>query len=119
MPSEGPPAAGRVEVLALDGIPEVHPADDLAELIGAAIDGTPDATPLTVDDVLVVSQKVVSKAEGAVVDLRTIEPRAEAVAFAAQFDRDPRQVEVVLREAVRVVRMERGVLITETAHGFV
>ena len=68
---------------------------------------------------LVVTQKVVSKAEGAVVDLATVEPRPEAVAFADRFQRDARQVEVVLREARRVVRMANGVLITETAHGFV
>jgi coenzyme F420-0:L-glutamate ligase/coenzyme F420-1:gamma-L-glutamate ligase len=53
------------------------------------------------------------------VDLRTVAPRPEAVAWAAAWDRDPRQVEVVLREARRIVRMERGVLITETTHGFV
>ncbi len=68
---------------------------------------------------LVVTQKVVSKAEGAVVDLRTVEPRPEAVAWAAAWDRDARQIEVVLREARRIVRMERGVLIVETVHGFV
>ena len=66
-----------------------------------------------------VTQKIVSKAEGAVVDLTTVEPRREAIKFAKKYDRDPRQVEVVLREARRVVRMENGVLITETAHGFV
>ena len=65
------------------------------------------------------TQKVVSKAEGAIVDLTTVEPRPEAVAFAERWDRDPRQVEVVLREARRVVRMANGVIITETAHGFV
>ena len=65
------------------------------------------------------TQKIVSKAEGAVVDLTTVEPRREAIKFAKKYDRDPRQVEVVLREARRVVRMENGVLITETAHGFV
>ncbi len=68
---------------------------------------------------LVVTQKVVSKAEGAVVDLRTVEPRPEAIAWAEAWDRDARQIEVVLREARRIVRMERGVLITETRHGFV
>jgi coenzyme F420-0:L-glutamate ligase / coenzyme F420-1:gamma-L-glutamate ligase len=69
--------------------------------------------------VLVVTQKIVSKAEGAVVDLTTVAPRPEAVAFAERYGRDPRQIEVVLREARRVVRMDRGVLITETPHGFV
>ena len=80
---------------------------------------TPGALPLGLDDVLVVTQKVVSKAEGAVVDLTTVVPRPEAVRFAKRFDRDARQVEVVLREARRVVRMANGVLITETPHGFV
>jgi coenzyme F420-0:L-glutamate ligase/coenzyme F420-1:gamma-L-glutamate ligase len=61
----------------------------------------------------------VSKAEGAVVDLTTIAPGEQAVEFARRYDRDPRQVQVVLDEAVRVVRMANGVLITETAHGFI
>jgi coenzyme F420-0:L-glutamate ligase/coenzyme F420-1:gamma-L-glutamate ligase len=110
---------GRVEVVAPDGIPEIRPGDDLARLIGDALASDARIGALRADDVLVVTQKVVSKAEGAVVDLTTVEPRAEAVAFAERFDRDARQVEVVLREARRVVRMERGVLITETRHGFV
>jgi len=109
----------RLEVIALDGIPEVHPGDDLAALIGDALAATPGALPLRHDDVLVVTQKVVSKAEGAFVDLTAIEPRPEAVAFAARWGRDARQVEVVLRQAVRVVRMDLGVVIVETRHGFV
>jgi len=112
-------SAGRVSILALEGIPEIAPGDDLAVLIGDAIARTADVLPLRPDDVLVVTQKVVSKAENAIVDLATVEPRSEAVAFAERWDRDPRQIEVVLREARRVVRMERGVLITETPHGFV
>ncbi|HEY2888703.1 MAG TPA: coenzyme F420-0:L-glutamate ligase [Candidatus Limnocylindrales bacterium] len=115
--------AGRLTVVALDGIPEIQPGDDLAGLLGAAIERflavEPGFGPLRADDVLIVTQKVVSKAEGAIVDLTTIEPRPEAIAFAEQWQRDPRQVEVVLREARRVVRMANGVLITETAHGFV
>jgi coenzyme F420-0:L-glutamate ligase/coenzyme F420-1:gamma-L-glutamate ligase len=110
---------GRVEVLALSGLPEIRDGDDLAGLIGDALEATPGALPLRQDDVLVVTQKVVSKAEGAVVDLTTVEPRPEAVEFAARWDRDPRQIEVVLREARRIVRMANGVLITETPHGFV
>jgi len=113
------PAEGRVEVIALLGVPEVHPGDDLGSLLGDAIERTPGLLPLRTDDVLVVTQKIVSKAEGAIVDLTGVEPRPEAVAFAERWDRDARQVEVVLREARRVVRMERGVLITETPHGFV
>ena len=65
------------------------------------------------------TQKIVSKAEGAIVDLTRCEPRPEAIEFAERYDRDPRQIEVVLREARRVVRMTNGVLITETPHGFV
>jgi coenzyme F420-0:L-glutamate ligase/coenzyme F420-1:gamma-L-glutamate ligase len=110
---------GRVEVIALAGLPEVREGDDLAGLIGNALAATDGALPLREGDVLVVTQKVVSKAEGAVVDLRTVEPRPEAVAWADAWGRDARQVEVVLREARRIVRMEQGVLITETAHGFV
>lgn len=110
---------GRLEVVALDGIPEVAAGDDLAAMLGDALKRLGDFLPLRADDVLVVTQKIVSKAEGAVVDLTTVEPRPEAIAFAAKWDRDPRQVEVVLREAHRVVRMENGVLITETPHGFV
>ena len=112
-------ADSSIRILALDGIPEIREGDDLGDFIGNAIQRTAGALPLTREDVLVVTQKVVSKAEGAVVDLTTVEPRREAVKFAKRFDRDPRQVEVVLREARRVVRMENGVLITETAHGFV
>ena len=110
---------GRLLVVALEGIPEIGAGDDLAALIGDAAGATPDVIPFQPGDVLVVTQKVVSKAEGAVIDLRTIEPRPEATEFAARWDRDARQIEVVLREARRVVRMERGVLITETRHGFV
>jgi coenzyme F420-0:L-glutamate ligase/coenzyme F420-1:gamma-L-glutamate ligase len=113
------PAEGRLEVVALDGIPEIRPGDDLAAELGDALDRNPGLLPLRPDDVLVVTQKIVSKAEGAIVDLTTIEPRPEAIAFAERWDRDARQVEVVLREARRVVRMANGVLITETPHGFI
>src|SRR5262245_47570412 len=112
-------SAGTLEVIALDGIPEINRGDDLAAAVGDALERQPGVLPLRDTDVLVVTQKVVSKAEGAVVDLATVEPRPEAVAFAERFGRDARQVEVVLREARRVVRMDRGVLITETRHGFV
>lgn len=114
-----PDSAGSVHVVALGGVPEVEPGADLAALLCDAIATAPAILPFREDDVLVVTQKVVSKAEGAIVDLTAIQPRPEAVAFAERWDRDARQIEVVLREARRVVRMDRGVLITETAHGFV
>jgi coenzyme F420-0:L-glutamate ligase/coenzyme F420-1:gamma-L-glutamate ligase len=107
-----------LRVVAITGLGEVAPGDDLPALIAGALAGN-DVLPLLDDDVLVVTQKVVSKAEGAIVALATVTPRAEAVEFAARHDRDARQVEVVLREARRVVRMTNGVIITETPHGFV
>ncbi|HEY6571381.1 MAG TPA: coenzyme F420-0:L-glutamate ligase [Candidatus Limnocylindrales bacterium] len=113
------PSDGRVEIIALAGLPEIREGDDLAAMIGDALEATSGALPVRDGDVLVVTQKVVSKAEGAVVDLRTVEPRPEAVAWAEAWGRDARQIEVVLREARRIVRMQNGVLITETEHGFV
>lgn len=111
--------ADRIEAIAIAGLGEIAPGDDLPTLIAAAIEAADGVLPLRADDVLVVTQKIVSKAEGAVVDLTTITPRPEAADFAERWDRDPRQVEVVLREARRIVRMANGVLITETHHGFV
>jgi len=113
------PGDERVTVIALEGIPEIRPGADLPGLIGDAIERSGDALPLTDRDVLVVTQKIVSKAEGAVVDLTTVVPGEQALDFARRYERDPRQVQVVLDEAVRVVRMANGVLITETPHGFV
>jgi coenzyme F420-0:L-glutamate ligase/coenzyme F420-1:gamma-L-glutamate ligase len=112
-------AEASIRILALDGIPEIREGDDLGVFIANALQRTRGALPLTTEDVLVVTQKIVSKAEGAFVDLTTVEPRPEAIEFAERFDRDPRQIEVVLREAHRVVRMANGVLITETPHGFI
>ena len=114
-----PREPSHLEVIALEGIPEIRTDDDLAQIVVDALRATPGALPAHDDDVIVVTQKVVSKAEGAIADLTLIEPRAEAVAFAKQWDRDARQVELVLRHAKRVVRMDNGVVITETAHGFV
>jgi coenzyme F420-0:L-glutamate ligase/coenzyme F420-1:gamma-L-glutamate ligase len=111
--------ADRVEAIAIDGLGEIVPGDDLPSLITEALAAAPAVLPLRDDDVLVVTQKVVSKAEGAIVDLRTIEPQPVAIEYARRFDRDARQVELVLREAKRVVRMQNGLVITETPHGFV
>ena len=111
--------ADRVEVIAIGGLGEIVPGDDLPAMIADAVAAATEVLPLRDDDALVVTQKVVSKAEGAIVDLTTVEPSPVAVEFARRFDRDARQVEVVLREARRVVRMANGVIITETHHGFV
>ena len=108
--------------LPVPGIGEVRPGDDLAALIGDAIDVASrddDAYRPQVGDAVVVTQKIVSKAEGKILDLSTIEPRPEAVAWAKQWARDARQVEVVFREAAEIIRMERGVIVARTRHGFV
>jgi coenzyme F420-0:L-glutamate ligase / coenzyme F420-1:gamma-L-glutamate ligase len=113
---------GQVCAHPLAPLPEVRPGDDLAALIAGAwrtsIDERPDLAPQPAD-VLVVTQKVVSKAEGRLVDLRTVEPRRDAVEFAREWERDARQVEVVLRESAEVLRMERGIIVSRTSHGFV
>lgn len=112
----------RLLAVALPALPEVRPGDDLGGMVVAAwralAADEPELGPRP-GDVLVVTQKVVSKAEGSIVDLRTVTPRPEAVEFGERWKRDPRQVEVVLREAVEVIRMEKGVIITRTPHGFV
>ena len=108
---------GSVTLIPIEGMPEVATGDDVGALIVEAV--AAQRTPLQDADVLVVTQKVVSKAEGRVVDLRTVTPSALAAGFARRWDKDARVVEVALAEAVRVVRMENGVLITETRHGFV
>ncbi len=113
------PSPAELRLLGIDGIPEVRPGDDLAGLIGDAVEAS--AIGLEAGDVLVVTHKVVSKAEGRLVDLREVEPSDFARRFAAVTGKDPRQVEVVLRESRRIVRMdrERGVIIAETRHGLI
>ena len=104
-----------LEILPVGGIPEVRPGDDPSALIARAVGDD----LLKIDDIVVVTHKVVSKAEGRLVNLATVEPSALAKGFAARYDKDPRQIEVVLRESKRVVRMDRGIIISETYHGFV
>src|ERR1700728_492721 len=106
-----------VEVIALAGLPFVRPGDGLVELIASALTRN-DVAPRA-GDVLVVAQKIVSKAEGRVVDLATIEPSAKALTLAAEVDKDPRLVELILSESVRVVRARRNVLIVEHRLGFI
>jgi coenzyme F420-0:L-glutamate ligase/coenzyme F420-1:gamma-L-glutamate ligase len=106
-----------LEIVALQGLPLVKPGDDLVELIASALKRN-GVTPCA-KDVLVVAQKIVSKAEGRLVDLATIKPSAEAVALAADLHKDPGLVEVILSESVRVVRASRSVLIVEHRLGFI
>jgi coenzyme F420-0:L-glutamate ligase/coenzyme F420-1:gamma-L-glutamate ligase len=107
----------QITITGINGIPEVQLGDDLPALILAGLAAT--GVTLEQGDVLVVTQKIVSKAEGALVDLREVEPSPFAVEYAGKWNKDPRQIEVVLRESARIVRMDKGVLISETHHGFV
>jgi coenzyme F420-0:L-glutamate ligase/coenzyme F420-1:gamma-L-glutamate ligase len=102
---------------ALEGLPEIVAGDDLAELIAEALEDPPG--PLAAGDVLVVAHKVVSKAEGRVLELSEITPSERAVELAPELDKDPRQVQAVLDESAEVLRAVRGVLICVTRHGFV
>lgn len=106
-----------VRIIGVRGIPMVQAGDDLAKLIREAAQA--QETPLEAGDVIVVTQRVVSKAEGRVVPLDDFEPTPFAREWAARTGKDARQIEAVLRESVRVVRQARGVLITETKHGFI
>src|ERR1700716_3096778 len=104
-----------LEILPVVGIGEVEPNTDLAAVIGAALEE--QGTPLQDGDILVVTQKIVSKADGRLVQLDKIEPSGRAAEWAARWQKDARVVELVLRESRRIVRMERGVIISETHHG--
>lgn len=110
--AESPP--GPVRIYPIEGLPEVEAGFGLGEAI--ALSSSPDSR-----DIVVISQKVVSKAEGRMVDLATVEPGPEAAALASDLDRDPRLVELILAESRSVVRADqgRGILITETTHGLI
>jgi len=105
-----------IRLVALPGIPAVRPGDDLPALIRAAAQR---ASIALTAGALVVAQKIVSKAEGRVVALSDVTPSAETARLAAEDGRDPRQLELVLRESARIVRRGHGVVISETKHGFV
>lgn len=109
--------AGRIELIALEGVPLVAPGDDLAALIGEAL--ARGGLALREGDVLVLAQKIVSKAEGRRVALADVEPSEEARALAAQVGKEPRLVELILRESARVVRARPNVLIVEHRLGLI
>ncbi len=101
-----------MELIGVAGLPEICPGDDLAALVAAA-------AAVRDGDVVVVTSKIVSKAEGRTVELDAVEPSGFALEWAARWGKDARVVELVLRESRRIVRMVGPVLITETHHGFV
>jgi coenzyme F420-0:L-glutamate ligase/coenzyme F420-1:gamma-L-glutamate ligase len=106
-----------IRIVGLRTLPEVSRGDDLAQHILDAAERENHA--IGAQAVLVVAQKIVSKAEGCIVDLHTVNPSPLAVEWARQWGRDARLVELVLRESRRIVKMDRGVLITETHHGLI
>jgi coenzyme F420-0:L-glutamate ligase/coenzyme F420-1:gamma-L-glutamate ligase len=106
-----------VELLAVPGLPVIKPGDDLANLIAEGLTRA-DMQPRA-NDVLAVAQKIVSKAEGRSVELATVKPSARAVALAEEVKKDPRLVELILSESVRIVRSRPNVLIVEHRLGFV
>jgi coenzyme F420-0:L-glutamate ligase/coenzyme F420-1:gamma-L-glutamate ligase len=106
-----------LHIVAVHGIPEITPGVDLGPVIAAA--AARSGRPLEAGDVLVVAQKIISKAEGALVRLDEVVASAAAEEWASANGKDPKVIEVILRESKRIVRMERGVLIAETRHGFV
>lgn len=107
----------RIEIVALSNMPEVRRGDDLAVLIRDA--AKKEQQPIDRSVVLAVAQKIVSKAEGAVADLREIQPSALAQSWASEWGKDPRLIELVLSQSKRILKMDRGVLITETHLGYI
>ena len=107
----------RLSFVGVEGIPMVQPGDDLAVLILDALTEMGEA--LTDDDVIVLAQKIVSKAENRYLDLRTVTPSEEACRLAKEVDKDPRKVQAILDESNEVVRKREGVLIVEHRLGFV
>jgi len=107
----------RYEVIGIEGLPEIAAGDDLARLIAEAAGR--QGTPLVDRDLVVVSQKIVSKAEGRVVRLADVVPSARARELALELGKDPRLTEVILGESRRVVKAEKGILIVETHHGWI
>jgi coenzyme F420-0:L-glutamate ligase / coenzyme F420-1:gamma-L-glutamate ligase len=104
--------SGELRVIPVEGMPEVRDGDKVGELIAARLD-------LEAGDVVVISQKVVSKAEGMVRRLSEVEPSERALELGNKLGKEPALVELVLSESKEILRAERGVLITETHHGFV
>ncbi|GAC1636718.1 MAG: coenzyme F420-0:L-glutamate ligase [Herpetosiphon sp.] len=106
-----------IQIIAIESIPEVQIGDDVAKLILRAM--ASQQLVLVAGDLLVVTHKIISKSENQLVDLATIQPSLLATNFAEQWGKDPRLVELVFRQSVRIVRMDRGIVISETTHGFV
>ena len=117
MPSTGPKPTAELRAIALSGMPKVRAGDDLAALILNALHNS--GLALEQSDILVVAQKIVSKAEGRLVELADITPSARALELAAEVDKDARLVELILNESTEVVRHRKGVLVVAHRSGYV
>jgi coenzyme F420-0:L-glutamate ligase/coenzyme F420-1:gamma-L-glutamate ligase len=106
-----------ISLTAVEGIPMVKAGDDLAALIAKGLADT--GYKLAAGDILVLCQKVVSKSEGRIVNFKDFEPSEFAKAYAKRWEKDPRAIEIVLRQTSRIVRNDRGVMIVETGPGWV
>jgi coenzyme F420-0:L-glutamate ligase/coenzyme F420-1:gamma-L-glutamate ligase len=114
--SDSPAASPELRLFRISGIPEIRPGNDLVKCVARA--ATRAAIHFEDGDILVFAQKIVSKAEGTLVRLARVKPSPEAFAISGRLKKDPRAIEVVLRESRRIVRSDH-VLISETRHGFV
>ena len=109
--------ASEIRIIGLRGLPNITPEFDLAQVIAETAEA--EGLIFGSGDILVVTQKIVSKAEGRLVDLHTVTPSPFAERIAGMYEKDPRVVEVVLRESKRIVKMDQGTIIAETPQGFV
>lgn len=107
----------QMQLSALPGLPRVEPGDDLAALIAAGLDRLGET--LQAGDVLVLAQKIVSKSENRYVHLNGVTPGARAIELAREADKDPRIVELILRESVEVLRVRKGAIIVQHRNGYV
>lgn len=106
-----------IQIIPVPGLPEIQPGDDIASLITKCLHD--QTCTIMHGDIFVIAQKIVSKAEGRVVDLHEVIPSRRATEWAMDWNKDPRIIELVLRESKSILRMERGIIISETWHGFV
>ena len=105
-----------ISIIGIEGLPIIYPGDDLPKLIMDACEK--ENIIIENGDILVVTQKIISKSESCLVDLNTITPSNLAKKWAIEWDRDPRLIELVFQKSKRISKMQNGVLLTETEHGF-
>ena len=106
-----------IQIIPVPGLPEIRPGDQLAKLIAASLSDR--EITVRAGDVFVVAQKIVSKAQGRIVLLETVTPSPAATEWARKWGKDPRIIELVLSESKSILRMERGIIVSETSHGFI